>query len=125
MHFVKVRCEPQRFGTFPVHLLPTLSIFPHVMPRSSSSDTLQKSFLIVTQTAVGCALGLLIAGKIGRPAQKTTAASLLGVGALLALPALIDMVTHAVNGPGSERGERRRLDSIRRDPGIPDDFEIF
>lgn len=104
---------------------PTLSIFPYVMPRSSSSDTLQKSFLIVTQTAVGCALGLLLAGKIGRPAQKTTAASLLGVGALLALPAVIDMVAHAVNGPGSERGERRRLDSIRRDPGIPDDFEIF
>lgn len=95
------------------------------MARSSNSDTLQKSFLIVTQTAVGCALGLLLAGKIGRPAQKTTAASLLGVGALLALPALIDVLTDAVNGPGSERGERRRLDSIRTHSGLTEDAEIL
>lgn len=95
------------------------------MPRSHSSETLQKSFLIVTQTAVGCALGLLLAGKIGRPAQKTTAATLLGVGALLALPALIDAVTEVVNGPGSERGERRRLDSIRTDSGLSDDADIL
>lgn len=95
------------------------------MSRSNSSDTVQKSFLIVTQTAVGCALGLLLAGKIGRPAQKTTAATLLGIGALLALPALIDVVTDAVSGPGSERGERRRLDSIRTDSGMTDDADIL
>lgn len=95
------------------------------MPRSQSSETLQKSFLIVTQTAVGCALGLLIAGKIGRSAQKTTAATLLGVGALLALPALIDVVSSAVAGPGSERGERRRLDSIRTDSGLTDEADIL
>jgi hypothetical protein len=95
------------------------------MPRSAANDTLQKSFLIVTQTAVGCAVGLLLAGKIGRPAQKTTAASLLGVGALLALPALIDAVTNAVNGPGSERGERRRLDSIRGASELPDDADVL
>lgn len=95
------------------------------MPRSNSSDTLQKSFLIVTQTAVGCAVGLLLAGKIGRPAQKTTAATLLGIGALLALPALIDVVTDVVNGPGSERGERRRLDSIRTDSGLSDEADIL
>ena len=95
------------------------------MTRSSSSETLQKSFLIVTQTAVGCALGLLIAGKIGRPAQKTTAATLLGVGALLALPALIDVVTKSISGPGSPRGERRRLDSIREDSGFTEDVDIL
>jgi hypothetical protein len=96
------------------------------MPRtSSSSETLQKSFLIVTQTAVGCAVGLLLAGKIGRPAQKMTAATLLGLGALLALPALVDAVTNAVNGPGSERGERRRLERIRTNSGLPDDAEIL
>ena len=94
------------------------------MPRSQSSETLQKSFLIVTQTAIGCALGLLIAGKIGRSAQKTTAATLLGVGALLALPAIIDVVGEAVAGPGSERGERRRLDSIRTDSGLSEEADI-
>jgi hypothetical protein len=95
------------------------------MPRSNSSDTLQKSFLIVTQTAVGCAVGLLLAGKIGRPAQKTTAATLLGIGALLALPALIDVVSDVVNGPDSERGQRKRLDSIRTDSGLSDEADIL
>lgn len=95
------------------------------MPRSTSPDPLKRSLLTITQTAAGCAVGLLIAGKIGRPAQKTTAATLLGIGALLALPAIIDVVANAVTGPGSERGERRRLDSIRTDSGLPDDAEIF
>jgi hypothetical protein len=95
------------------------------MSRSSSSETLQKSALIVTQTAVGCAVGLLIAGKIGRPAQKTTAATLLGIGALLALPALIDVVTNTFNGPGSARRERKRLDSIRDDSGFTENADIL
>jgi hypothetical protein len=95
------------------------------MPRTASSDFLNRSLLTITQTAAGCAVGLLIAGKIGRPAQKTTAATLLGIGALLALPAVIDVVANALTGPGSERGERRRLDSIRTDSGLPDDAEIF
>ena len=93
------------------------------MPKSP--DPLQTSLLAVTQTAVGCALGLLIAGKLKRPAQKTTAATLLGVGALLAMPVVVSLVTRAIAGPGSERGERRRLDSIRTDSGFPDDAEIF
>lgn len=95
------------------------------MPRSQSSEKMHKSFLIVTQTAVGCALGLLLAGKIGRSAQKNTAATLLGVGALLALPALINVVQEAITGPGSERGERRRLDSIREDTGFADPSETI
>ncbi len=95
------------------------------MSRPKNSDPLQSSLLAVTQTAVGCAIGLLLAGKLGRPAQKATAASLLGVGALLAAPALIEIISNAVVGPGSARGERRRLDSIRTDHGFPDDAEIF
>ena len=95
------------------------------MSRTKTSDPLQTSLLAITQTAVGCAVGLLLAGKLGRPAQKATAASLLGVGALLALPALIEAVSHAVVGPGSARGERRRLESIRTDGGFPDDAEIY
>ncbi len=95
------------------------------MPRTKTSDPLQTSLLAVTQTAVGCAVGLLLAGKLGRSAQKTTAASLLGVGALLVLPLIIDAVSQAVSGPGSARGERRRLDSIRTDAGFPDEADIY
>jgi hypothetical protein len=70
-------------------------------------------------------LGLLLAGRLARPAQKITAATLLGLGGLIALPIVVQVVSDAVNGPGSERGERRRLDSIRTDSGFPEGADIY
>ena len=95
------------------------------MASSKNSDPLHTSLLAITQTAVGCGIGLLLAGKLGRPAQKTTAASLLGVGALLAMPWVVETVLERLNGPGSARGERRRLETIRTDAGYAEDAEIF
>ena len=95
------------------------------MASSKNSDPLQSSLLAITQTAVGCGIGLLIAGKLGRPAQKTTAATMLSIGALLAMPWLVEAVLKRLIGPGSARGERRRLDRIRTDAGYPDDAEVF
>lgn len=92
---------------------------------SKSSETVQTSLLAITQTAVGCGVGLLLAGKLGRPAQKTTAATMISVGALLALPVLVAAVVRTVNKPTSARGMRRRLDSIRQDSGLRDEAEIF
>lgn len=98
----------------------------HIRQRMRKpSDPLQTSLLAVTQTAVGCGIGLLLAGKLGRPAQKTTAATMLSVGALLALPVVVMAALRTWNRPNSERGMRRRLDSIRRDSGYPDEAEIF
>ena len=90
---------------------------------SEAVTTANAHLLSVTQTAVGCGLGLLLAGKLSRSAQKKTAFALLGVGALLALPAVIEAIGDIVSGPRSERGVRQRLDSIRGDSGI-DDTEI-
>ncbi len=95
------------------------------MEPAKQPDLLNNSLLAVTQTAVGCGLGLLLGGKMSRGAQKATAFTLLGVGALLALPAIVDAVTHVISGPGTERGARKRLDSIRHDSGLPDDAEVF
>ena len=95
------------------------------MEPANQKDVLNTSLLAVTQTAVGCGLGLLLGGKMSRGAQKATAFSLLGVGALLALPAIVDAVTHVISGPATERGARKRLDSIRHDSGLPDDAEVF
>ena len=92
---------------------------------SKPSDPVQTSLLAITQTAVGCGIGLLIAGKLGRPAQKTTAATMISSGALLALPVVVAAVMRSFNRPESERGMRRRLDSIRRDSGFPDEAEIL
>lgn len=95
------------------------------MANATSSDPLKSSLLAVTQTAVGCGIGLLIAGKLARPTQKTTAATLLSLGVLLALPAVAEAVSKAWQGPESERGVRQRLDSIRLDPGLTDESEVF
>ena len=103
-----------------------IRIFPmsHMEP-AKQTDALNTALLAVTQTAVGCGLGLLLGGKMSRSAQKATAFSLLGVGALLALPAIVDAITHVISGPATERGARKRLDSIRDDSGLPDDAEVF
>ena len=99
-------------------------IISHMEP-AKQPDTLNSSLLAVTQTAVGCGLGLLLGGKMSRGAQKTTAFTLLGVGALLALPAIVDAVTHVISGPATERGAKKRLNSIRGASGLPDDAEVF
>ena len=90
-----------------------------------SSDPLQTSLLAITQTAVGCGIGLLLAGKLGRPAQKTTGETMISIGALLAVPVVVMAVMRTLNRPTSERGMRRRLDSIRHDSGYPDEAEIL
>lgn len=95
------------------------------METKKTPDVLNSSLLAVTQTAVGCGLGLLLGGKMSRSAQKTTAFTVLGIGALLALPSIVEAVTNIISGPGTERGTRRRLDSIRHDSGLPDDAEIY
>jgi hypothetical protein len=88
-------------------------------------EPVRTGLLAVTQTAVGCGIGLLIAGKLRRPTQKVTAASLISVGFLLATPAVVGLVLRAINRPGSARGAQRRLDTIRHDSGFPDEAEVF
>lgn len=88
-------------------------------------ELLNSSLLSVTQTAVGCGLGLLLGGKMSAQTRKTTAFTLLGVGALLALPAIVVAVGDAIAGPDTARGARKSLNSIREDSGLPDDVEIY
>lgn len=95
------------------------------MESKAPSDKLNSSLLAVTQTAVGCGLGLLLGGKMSRSAQKTTAFTLLGLGALLALPAIVDAVSELIAGPETERGAKKSLDSIRDDSGLPEDAEAY
>jgi ABC-type spermidine/putrescine transport system permease subunit II len=95
------------------------------MDPKKQPDALNTSLLAVTQTAVGCGLGLLLGGKMSRNAQKTTAFTLLGVGALLALPAIVDAISDVIAGPSTERGAKKSLDSIRHDSGLPDDAEVY
>lgn len=95
------------------------------MPRTKVSDAIRTSILAVMQTAVGCGLGLLIAGKLRRPTQKITAATLFSVGGLLAIPGLVGLVLRLWNRPESPRGAKRTLESIRADSGFPDEANVI
>jgi hypothetical protein len=83
------------------------------------------SLVAVTQTAVGCGVGLLLAGKLGRTAQRTTALALFSVGVISTVPLVVDLFAKHHNRPESERGMRRRLESIREDSGFSEDAEVF
>lgn len=95
------------------------------MSASKTSGIVQTSLLAVMQTAVGCGIGLLLAGKLARPTQKTTAATLFSVGLLLTLPVAVGMGIKVWNRPTTDRSARRRLATIRGDSGLPDEVEIF
>jgi len=79
----------------------------------------------LTQTALGFGAGLLVAGKMRRSAQKTTAIAMFSVGVISTLPLLVDVVVKLVNRPGSARDMRKRLNSIRRDSGVRGNMEVF
>lgn len=83
------------------------------------------SLVALAQTALGFGAGLLLAGKMRRSAQKATAVAMFSLGVISTLPLLFNIVTRYLNEPESERGMRKRLDSIRGDSGISDDAQVF
>jgi len=106
---------------FSVGLVHTVS-----MTKSRPLDSVPITSLVtVTQTAVGCGIGLLLAGRLSRSAQRFTALALFSVGAVSLVPLVIDLVSKRRNRPESERGMHRRLESIRRAYGVSDEPETF
>jgi len=96
------------------------------MAKHQHLDTVPLTSLVtVTQTTVGCAIGLLLAGRLRRPAQQITALALFAVSAVSLAPLVVDLISRRRNRPGSERVMRRRLESIRHDPGISEEAEIY
>lgn len=83
------------------------------------------SLIAVAQTALGCGVGLLLAERMEASVRKTVAISLLSVGAASLLAVSAGIVSGLVAGPNSKFGARKRLASIRKDPGFPEDAEIF
>jgi len=78
-----------------------------------------------TQTALGFGMGLLVAGTMKKSVQRNAALAVLGVGTLATVPLIVDLVARLIRGPESELGMRRRLESIRRDPGFDASDEIL
>ena len=98
------------------------------MSISISKTTEPMSFdtmLVVTRTAFGLGLGMLMADKIKRPIRRAAAVALLSVGTLAALPFFLKLALEQINRPESERGQRARLRSIRGDSGFRSEEHIY
>ena len=81
--------------------------------------------LVLTRTAFGLGIGLLVADRLKRPARQVTAIALVSVGTLAALPLLVRLAMARINRPGSERSVRNRLRSIRSDSGYRSETDIY
>jgi hypothetical protein len=81
--------------------------------------------LVLTRTAIGLGIGMLVADRIRRPFRQATAIALVSVGALAAVPLLVKMAMERINRPESERGSRNRLRSIRGDSGYPSETDVY
>ncbi|MDQ6913090.1 MAG: hypothetical protein M3119_01115 [Verrucomicrobiota bacterium] len=83
------------------------------------------NLLLLTRTAFGLGIGMLVADKIKRPVRQATAIALVSLGAIAAVPLVVRMAMERINRPESERGSRKRLRSIRDDYGYPSENDIY
>jgi len=81
--------------------------------------------LVVTRTAIGLGLGILMADKIKPPLRQAAAIALVAIGALAAAPWLVKITLGQINRPESEWGSRARLRSIRGDAGYGSDNDVY
>jgi hypothetical protein len=95
------------------------------MPSSHSKHIEVTSLVAVTQAAVGCGVGLLLASRLHATARKITGWIMLSLGVASVTPFLVGYFTRTANGPGSARDMRRRLDSIRQDSGFSENVDVF
>ncbi len=84
----------------------------HLNPRFSDDD-LNTYALTTASAAAGCALGILFGRGMSRTSSNVAALSLLATGALIAAPALTELISRVANRPASARGSRKRLEGIR------------
>ena len=91
----------------------------------SSEDLPVAPLLVLTRTAIGLGLGMLVAEKMKPHMRQATAIALLAIGALAAAPWLVKITIGQINRPESEWGSRARLRSIRGDSGYSSDNDIY
>ena len=83
------------------------------------------ALLTISQAAIGCGIGILLADKIGEKRRNTAAIGMLCLAIATTAPALVGVVVEMINGPQSKLGGRRRLRSIREDSGLHAEEEVL
>ena len=83
------------------------------------------ALLTVSQAAIGCGIGILLADKFTEGKRNTAAVAMLCLAILTTAPAVVGAVADLVNGPQSKLGVRRRLRSIREGAGLEPEEELL
>jgi F0F1-type ATP synthase assembly protein I len=94
------------------------------IPKTTEQIPLD-SLLVLTRTAFGLGIGMLVADKIKHPVRQATAIALISLGLLAAVPSIVKAAMERINRPESERGSRNRLRSIRGDAVYPSDNDLY
>ena len=82
------------------------------------------SLLVLTRTAMGLGIGMLVADKIKRgPIRQAAALALLSIGAIAAVPFLWKLTAEQLER--TDVGSRARLRSIRAASGYSSDEDAF
>src|SRR4029077_10356701 len=76
------------------------------------------ALLTISQAAIGCGIGILLADKVTENRRNTAADGELCLAVATHAPALVGVLADLINGPQSKLGVRRRLRSIREDSGL-------
>jgi hypothetical protein len=83
------------------------------------------ALLTISQAAIGCGIGILLADKVTENKRNTVAIGMLCLAIASTAPALVGVVVDLINGPQSKLGVRRRLRSIREDSGLQAEEEVL
>ena len=94
------------------------------MPKTTEPPPLD-GLLVLTRTAIGIGIGLLVADRIKHPVRQAAAIALVSIGALAAVPFFVKLALEQIHRPESERGSRARLRSIRGDSGYHSEADAF
>jgi len=71
-----------------------------------------------SQVATGLGVGLIVADRIGHNARRGLAIGLISAGVATLVPVVWGIVSNIRRRPDSSRAMRKRLDGIRRAPGV-------
>jgi hypothetical protein len=83
------------------------------------------ALLTISQAAIGCGIGIILADKVTEKRRNTAAVGMLCLAIATTAPALVGVVVDLINGPQSKLGVRRRLRSIREDSGLQAEEEVL
>jgi hypothetical protein len=83
------------------------------------------TLVAISQAAIGCGIGIIIADKMNENKRNAAAIAMLALATATTVPALVGVVADLINGPQSRLGVRRRLRSIREDSGLHHEEEVL